>query len=524
MKNILSLAKTSLVVLTVLHLSSCSQLKEENVVVASTDKPSEKVISEVAYPGEAGEEKKGTLFGQNITYTEINQEAIWEGDIVLSKRQLGADTGAKTEGTGASLNSQRWENGIVYYTIDKSVTNSSVIYSAMALIESTVPVKFVYRSNQYNYVTFKLGRGYSSSVGVTGGQQFLTLGLAYSKGGVLHEICHTLGLFHEHTRNDRDQTITVNFANIPASLQPNFLMHNQSGDAGFDFDKMDLGSVMMMDSYYCSGNNLPTMTTKSGQTFTIQRDNLSPNDIRCLTAMYSNIFSIAGRNLYAASTLRGSKALLTAGWGSTRAVTADPYFFYAAQNGSLLRINPLNGNQKVIATGYNAVQAMVLLQGFLYVINDGTLIKVNTDTGASSAIGSKIWLPATDIVYTDGFFYIMTLNGIFRVTPDTGIYSQICAVADARELVALGGYLYYVKTTPGKTFGIYKLHPSNGLALLFSPSFTAAAQMVTSMDKKLYVADMGNLYRVEANGSSTIVSSGWSSTTQLAAYNFYNYY
>ncbi|WP_439557505.1 hypothetical protein, partial [Dyadobacter sp.] len=124
--------------------------------------------------------------------------------------------------------------------------------------------------------------------------------------------------------------------------------------------------------------------------------------------------------------------------------------------------------------------------------------------------------------YMEGFFYIMTKNAIFRLTPDTENFVQIAAVADARELVALNGKLYYVKTTSGKTFGIYKLDPAVGLALLFSPLFTPSAQMVSS-EGSLYIADMGYLHKIEANGNSAHISFGWTFTTQLAALNHYNY-
>ncbi|WP_439557720.1 M12 family metallopeptidase, partial [Dyadobacter sp.] len=302
MKNMLFFARISFFILSLVYLSACSGLKEEKALVPTIEKTSEQVAPELAYPGETGGEKEGTLFGKTIKYAEINGEAVFEGDIILSKKQLDAAAGARTEATGVSLNAQKWEKGIVYFTIEKTVTNTSAIYAAMAIIEASTPITFVYRSNQYNYVTFKFGRGFSSSIGVTGGQQFITLGLGFSKGGVLHEICHTLGLFHEHTRDDRDQTITVNFQNIAPALQANFLTHKQSGSAGFGFDKMDLKSVMMMNSDYCSNNGQPSMTTKDGQPFTVQRTELSPNDIRCLTAMYSNIYSVSDDGLYASDT------------------------------------------------------------------------------------------------------------------------------------------------------------------------------------------------------------------------------
>ena len=36
---------------------------------------------------------------------------------------------------------------------------------------------------------------------------------------VVHELMHTIGFWHEHTRPDRDQHITVNFNNVNADGQ-----------------------------------------------------------------------------------------------------------------------------------------------------------------------------------------------------------------------------------------------------------------------------------------------------------------
>ena len=210
MKTIL-FASRSCIVIAMLIFSSCSELREEEVLSTAPKTGPEKYIPELAYPGITGIEKKGKLFGEEITYHQINGEAVFEGDIILSKEQLNEEAGLRTQAAGVPSKAQRWTNGIVPYTIDKSLTNASDIYKAMIHIEYYTPIRFVQRSNQNNYVTFKNSHGFSSSIGMSGGQQFVNLGLAFNYGGVLHEICHTLGLFHEHNRDDRDQTITVHY-------------------------------------------------------------------------------------------------------------------------------------------------------------------------------------------------------------------------------------------------------------------------------------------------------------------------
>lgn len=44
--------------------------------------------------------------------------------------------------------------------------------------------------------------------------QVINLSDACSVGNAAHEIIHGLGFYHEQTRNDRDDYVTINFNNI----------------------------------------------------------------------------------------------------------------------------------------------------------------------------------------------------------------------------------------------------------------------------------------------------------------------
>lgn len=53
-----------------------------------------------------------------------------------------------------------------------------------------------------------------SLIGRDGGQQQLSLGVGcYRKGIAIHEVMHLLGFFHEQSRLDRDDHVTVNYGN-----------------------------------------------------------------------------------------------------------------------------------------------------------------------------------------------------------------------------------------------------------------------------------------------------------------------
>ena len=71
-------------------------------------------------------------------------------------------------------------------------------------------------SSDTNYVTFRDGGGCSSSVGMRGGQQWLTLSQSgcYSKSTIQHEFIHAMGFDHVQSRPDRNQYVTIHYDNI----------------------------------------------------------------------------------------------------------------------------------------------------------------------------------------------------------------------------------------------------------------------------------------------------------------------
>ena len=57
-----------------------------------------------------------------------------------------------------------------------------------------------------------------SATGKSGSKQPLSLGKGCTtKGVVIHELLHALGMMHEHCRADRDQFIRINFKNVRPS-------------------------------------------------------------------------------------------------------------------------------------------------------------------------------------------------------------------------------------------------------------------------------------------------------------------
>lgn len=91
------------------------------------------------------------------------------------------------------------------------------IYAAMQDIQSKTCIKFRQRRQEKDYVAISsFNQGCFSYVGRSGGKQQLNLGPGcWHKTTIIHELVHAIGFWHEQSREDRDEWITVQWKNIP---------------------------------------------------------------------------------------------------------------------------------------------------------------------------------------------------------------------------------------------------------------------------------------------------------------------
>ena len=57
---------------------------------------------------------------------------------------------------------------------------------------------------------------------------------------IVHEFVHALGAFHVHSRDDRDNYVTVDFSNIQSGKEHNFQKHANAPTFGAPYDPMSL--------------------------------------------------------------------------------------------------------------------------------------------------------------------------------------------------------------------------------------------------------------------------------------------
>ncbi|XP_057297970.1 zinc metalloproteinase nas-4-like [Hydractinia symbiolongicarpus] len=219
---------------------------------------------------------------------QMENDGLYEGDMVLTPAQL---IDAKNVNLRyASTKANHWPTTI-YYDWDYELANKKGIVDAIAEYEKYTCLRFK-RGYSGDMMYFTIGNGgCSSGVGYERGRgrHYVSLGEGcWGKGVVIHEMAHRLGIYHEQSRPDRDDYITVQWENIGESRKFNFKKQKASIIDSFG-TKYDYKSIMHYGAYTFSKNKKPVMITKdpSMQKVIGQRIKLSEIDKEQINKMYN---------------------------------------------------------------------------------------------------------------------------------------------------------------------------------------------------------------------------------------------
>jgi len=217
---------------------------------------------------------------------EMENQKLFQGDMVLDPDEFEKDWNKVTY---ASIKGGRWPLTIPY-RIESSIGSSGVraIGYAIENYHKYTCLRFKKRTNERTYVSFYRGGGCSSPVGYRSGRvNRISLGSGcWHTGIVMHEIGHTIGLYHEQSRPDRDQYVKINFNNVQNGMGYNFnKMTSRSIDSlgtPYDFrSMMHYGSTAF-------GGGRRTIETRNpaNQRLIGQRGGFSEIDVKQINLMY----------------------------------------------------------------------------------------------------------------------------------------------------------------------------------------------------------------------------------------------
>lgn len=227
---------------------------------------------------------------REVTYALTEVGAVAEGDILLSPARLMVTDGPYASRVDALAGVGRagalWPEGVVPYTVHPELTDPRRLERAMAHWEERTFIRFVPRTDERDYVQFVPGPGCGSHVGRVGGRQPLYAGPGCSRGALIHELGHLVGLWHEQSRPDRDAHVAVVWDNVDPEHRHNF-ERVPEGRRLQRLGPYDVRSVMHYGGYTFSCNGGPTLVgAGDGQPLPGNRSALTELDVAGVEALY----------------------------------------------------------------------------------------------------------------------------------------------------------------------------------------------------------------------------------------------
>ncbi|MFJ8434921.1 M12 family metallopeptidase [Kitasatospora sp. NPDC094019] len=185
-------------------------------------------------------------------------------DLPVVENDFAVDEGGRPRALGRADKKFRWKKATVPYVVDPKLTKSqkSDVKAAIDHWEQKTPIRFVVRTagNARSYPDYAVE--------------------------LVHEIGHTVGLYHEQERPDRDTYVTVSFENIEPADKHNFQI--QKGESTFG-TAYDYASIMHYGPKSYSKNGKDTITPKQKLPAGLVlggTTELSAGDIAAVKAMY----------------------------------------------------------------------------------------------------------------------------------------------------------------------------------------------------------------------------------------------
>lgn len=237
-----------------------------------------------------------------VTFQNVNGMAIYEGDIMLGpahevqaryafpRLRPAPPPGSPhvSYATSTPNQSHLWPGGVMPYEIDGTVSAQKQGFIQWAVAHVTNESVLTMRprlATDKDYVVFTEAGGSfgcSSYVGRIGGPQEIRVA-SCAKGSVVHEIGHAAGFYHEQSRTDRDQYVTIDWNQVSPGHEKWFEIRKNANDIG----AYDYASIMHYSRKAFSKSGKPTIIPKDSNANIGQREGLSPLDKAALAQLYA---------------------------------------------------------------------------------------------------------------------------------------------------------------------------------------------------------------------------------------------
>lgn len=226
--------------------------------------------------------EQGVWRGQPVEYRLWQGSGLIDGDMLIELPNSSKD--AARDAIVLEGDRYRWPDGVVVYQIDPALHNPERVTRAFEHWEQRTLVRFKQRTTERSYVTIQQAdSGCSAHVGMIGGPQFVYLADACTTGNTIHELGHTLGLFHTQSRLDRDRYLRVRYDNI---TRPEWSQYVQRLTDGFDSGPYDYGSIMHYPITGFTRNYGASLESYPAGIPMGQRTALSPEDVQAVDLLY----------------------------------------------------------------------------------------------------------------------------------------------------------------------------------------------------------------------------------------------
>ncbi|MGL4608280.1 MAG: M12 family metallopeptidase [Trueperaceae bacterium] len=280
----------------------------------------------------------------------------------------------------------KWANGVIRHSYGSTFSSSQLtdIHNAMNHIATNTPIRFE-NVGSYPRVVIRATTEDSCSADVgkrwTYTDSYVTLGPKCSYGTIIHELLHTIGLWHEQSRCDRDNYVTIYTNNVtPSSEKNNFDKH--CGD-GTDIGSYDYDSIMHYRTTAFAKSGTVTISPKGGVSSSRlgQRLGLSPGDIYSINKRYGWVSLRADDTYSEVGTFSRSKnkaSELVNLYAENQGCSTCEYY------GNLLNPNSTYVKEIIVQPGQNSLYAWLRGDGVNY-----TLTLEETVAGKTSEVARR---------------------------------------------------------------------------------------------------------------------------------------